>query len=117
MFKSTTNDKSKPCQPIKIELGGKPQETEKSPTKDMFDSRIDSVFSDQASIKLDDSIFNPLNKTIDSQESFDRQKIGIMRSKAFAEKALEIKKYEAGKSARDAKIAERAKKKADWERR
>lgn len=40
-----------------------------------------------------------------------------MRSKAFAEKAIEMKKYQAWKSVRDAKIAERAKKKAEWERR
>ena len=83
----------------------------------MFDSRIDSVFSDQASVKLDDSIFNPLNKTVDSQESFDKQRVGSLRSKAFAEKALEIKKYQAWKSARDAKLAEHARKKAEWERR
>ena len=82
----------------------------------MFDSRIDSVFSEQLSAKLDDSIFNPLNKTVDSQESFDKQKSVVMRSKAFAEKAIEMKKYQAWKQVRDAKIAERAKKKAEWEK-
>ena len=40
----------------------------------------------------------------------------MMRSKAFAEKAIELKKYQAWKQIRDAKNAERAKKKAEWER-
>ena len=71
-LKESKQDQSKTLQPIKIELKGKPCETEESPTKNMFDSRIDSVFSEQMSAKLDDSIFNPLNKTVDSQESFDK---------------------------------------------
>lgn len=71
-LKDSKEDQSKTLQPIKVELKGKPQETEESPTKNMFDSRIDSVFSEQMSAKLDDSIFNPLNKTVDSQESFDK---------------------------------------------
>lgn len=66
---------------------------------------------------MDESIFNPLNKTIDSQESFDKQKTTNFKSKSFAEKAFEMKKYEAWKIARDAKIAEREKKRADWEMR
>ena len=39
-----------------------------SPAKDMFDSRIEpSVgLSEQVSAQLEDSIFNPLNKTLDS---------------------------------------------------
>lgn len=63
--------------PIKVEHRGKVQSIDlnflntrgASPTKDMFDSRIDPSLglSEQASAQVEDSIFNPLNKTLDSQ--------------------------------------------------